>query len=99
MKSGVVLPLLTSIGRAEPVLTVTVGGGNYIGHHTLYRAPHILYRVQHILYRVPHILYRVPHILLGYNIYFSGTIYRVSPDQEKVVNPSSLAASRILGWQ
>ena len=75
MKSGVVLPLLTSIGRAEPVLTVTVGGRNYIGHHTLYRAPHILYRV-------PHILYRVPHILLVYNIYFLGTIYRVS--QKKV---------------
>jgi len=26
VKSGVVLPLLTSIGRARPVLTVTVGG-------------------------------------------------------------------------
>eukprot|EP00092_Neocalanus_flemingeri_P048985 GFUD01056149.1.p1 GENE.GFUD01056149.1~~GFUD01056149.1.p1 ORF type:complete len:220 (+),score=51.70 GFUD01056149.1:438-1097(+) len=26
IKSGVVLPLLTSLGRAEPVLTVTVGG-------------------------------------------------------------------------
>ena len=33
VKSGVVLPLLTTLGRAEPVLTVTVGGGSMVMAH------------------------------------------------------------------
>ena len=32
VKSGVVVPLLTNIGRASPVLTVTVGGEREAGH-------------------------------------------------------------------